>query len=64
MIWEQYLDELVFIIHRDPEGGFWARAEGCGIFTQADDLDELNEMIVEAVDCYFDDEESKPRSIL
>ena len=38
-----------------PEGGFTARAEGESIFTEADDLDGLREMVRDAVRCHFDE---------
>lgn len=48
--------EITFHAYEAEEGGYWARAVGYGIFTQAEDWDELKEMVVEASECYFDDE--------
>lgn len=56
------LDEVIFIVHESPEGGFEARALGHAIFTEADTLDELRMMVRDAVECHFD-EESQPRVI-
>ena len=59
------MKELVFVIHADEDGGFWAEAEGLSITTQGDDLNELFEMIKDAVDGYFFDEPAlKPKSIV
>lgn len=40
-----------------PEGGFEARALSASIYTEADTLDELKELIRDAVSCHFDENE-------
>jgi hypothetical protein len=47
--------EIIFTVQDSPEGGYEARALGYSIFTQADTLDELREMVRDAVRCHFDD---------
>jgi hypothetical protein len=54
--------EIIFEVEESPEGGFEARALGHAIFTEADTLDELREMVRDAVRCHFDPE-SAPRLI-
>jgi hypothetical protein len=54
--------EIIFTVHDSPEGGYEARALGHAIFTQADTLDELREMVRDAVRCHFDDPE-RPKII-
>lgn len=54
--------EIIFEVHESPEGGFEARGLGHSIFTQADTLDELREMVRDAVRCHFDPE-TAPRMI-
>ena len=54
--------EIVFLVEDDPDGGYTARALGESIFTQADDLNGLKEMVRDAVNCHFR-EEQKPRVI-
>jgi hypothetical protein len=49
------MDELIFLAQEAPEGGFTARALGESIFTEADDLDGLREMVRDAVRCHFDE---------
>ncbi|MCA1566710.1 MAG: 2-oxoisovalerate dehydrogenase [Acidobacteria bacterium] len=49
--------ELIFLVEDAPEGGFTARALGVSIFTQADDLESLREMVRDAVRCHFDEEQ-------
>ncbi len=56
------MTEIVFLVEDDPEVGYTARALGESIYTQADDLDSLKEMIRDAVDCHFT-EEQKPKII-
>ena len=51
------MTEILFIIEEDPEGGFTARAVGESIFTQADDLNALQEAVRDAVACHFPETE-------
>ncbi len=46
--------EIIFEVQESPEGGFEARALGHSIFTEAETLDELREMVRDAVRCHFD----------
>ncbi len=57
------MTEIVFLIEEDPEGGFCAKALGESIFTQAENMDELREMVRDAVRCHFPDAQSRPRLI-
>ncbi len=41
-------------MEESPEGGFEARALGYAIFTEAETLDKLREMVRDAVRCHFD----------
>ena len=54
--------EIIFEVEESPEGGYEARALGHSIFTAADTLDELREMVRDAVRCHFDPE-TAPRLI-
>lgn len=45
--------EVIFQVHEELEGGFWAQALGHDIFTQADDLDGLKLNAAEAVRAHF-----------
>jgi hypothetical protein len=54
--------ENIFAVEESPEGGYEARAPGHSIFTQADTLDELKEMVGDALRCHFD-EGDRPRVI-
>jgi hypothetical protein len=47
--------EIIFTVEESPEGGYEARALGHEIFTQAEDLDQLKEMVRDAVRCHFED---------
>jgi cytoskeletal protein CcmA (bactofilin family) len=46
--------EITFEVQESPEGGYEARAVGHSIFTQADSIDELHEMVRDAVRCHFE----------
>ena len=49
-------------MNEPPEGGYVAEALGQSIFTVAETLEELNEMVRDAVMCHFE-EESRPKII-
>ncbi len=55
-------NELIFTVKDAPEGGFTARALGSSIFTEADDVESLREMVRDAVRCHFE-EDARPRVI-
>ncbi len=54
--------EIIFEVEESPGGGFEARALGQAIFTEAETLDKLREMVRDAVRCHFDPE-TAPRLI-
>ena len=54
---------IVFLIEDDVDGGYIARALGESIFTQADDIDSLKEMLRDAVRCHFPDQQTRPKVI-
>ena len=49
------MNEIIFLVEDAPEGGFSARALGHSIFTAADNEQELQEMVKDAVSCHFDE---------
>jgi hypothetical protein len=49
------MNEVIFVVEEAPEGGYTARALGASIFTEADTLAELHELVRDAVRCYFDE---------
>jgi hypothetical protein len=55
--------EIVFLVENDLEEGYTARALGESIFTQADDLETLKEMVRDAVRCHFPEEAKRPKII-
>ncbi len=48
------MTEILFLVEEDPEGGYSAQAVGESIFTQGETLDEIREMVRDAVQCHFD----------
>jgi hypothetical protein len=57
------MTEIVFVVEQDPEGGYTARALGESIFTEADDMPRLREMVRDAVRCHFPDAMARPKMI-
>ena len=45
--------EIIFSVQESPEGGYEAQALGHDIFTQGETLEELREMVRDAVRCHF-----------
>ena len=56
------MNEIIFIVREPPEGGYAAEALGEPIFTVADTVEELNEMVRDAVVCHFE-EAARPKII-
>lgn len=57
------MTEIVFLIEDDVDGGYIARALGEPIFTQAADIENLREMLRDAVRCHFPNEQLRPKVI-
>ena len=50
--------EIIFDVREDEvDGGYTASALGYGIHTQADTVQELRQLVRDAVRCYFDEGE-------
>jgi hypothetical protein len=47
--------EIIFAEEESAEGGFEAPSRGHAIFTQAESMDDLLEMVRDAVRCHFDE---------
>lgn len=56
------VEEIIFIVTEESEGGYSARALGESIVTQAEDMQTLKEAVRDAVLCHFD-EGRAPRMI-
>jgi hypothetical protein len=57
------VEEIIFMVEEDPEGGYNAKALGHSIFTEGETLEELRKNIKDALKCHFDREEDIPRVI-
>ena len=53
--------ESIFEVRDAEEGGFYARALGKPIFTQAETWDELRANVLEAIEVFFDTPEEFPK---
>lgn len=49
--------EIIFLVQDSPAGGFEAKALDYPIFTEADNLEELREMVKDSVRCHFEEQE-------
>lgn len=53
--------ELIFEIRDAEEGGYYARALGHPIFTEAETWDELRKNVLEAIFLHFEGAPQRPR---
>ena len=53
--------EIIFEVREAEEGGYWARALGEDIATEADTWDALVETVRDAIKCHFDNENARPK---
>ncbi|MHB0980111.1 MAG: 2-oxoisovalerate dehydrogenase [Thermoleophilia bacterium] len=56
------MNEIIFVVDEAPEGGYTARALEASIFTEADELGQLEAQVRDAVICHFEESE-RPRII-
>jgi len=56
------MNEIIFRVEESMDGGYSARALGASIFTEAESIESLKEMVRDAVKCHFD-EPNLPRII-
>ncbi len=52
------IEEIIFLVE-ETDDGYIAKALDHSIITQADTLDELKEMVKDAVECHFGEEKPK-----
>jgi predicted RNase H-like HicB family nuclease len=57
------MTEIIFVVEKDPESGYNARALGHSIITQGETLEELKNNIKDALRCHFDNEKDIPQII-
>jgi predicted RNase H-like HicB family nuclease len=55
--------ELIFEVHDAEEGGYFARALGQPIFTQAETWEELRRNVLEATSLHFENSSVQPRLV-
>jgi hypothetical protein len=55
--------ELIFEIRDAEEGGYYARALGHAIFTEADNWPDLRKNVMEAVSLHFESDTVRPRIV-
>lgn len=57
------MNEIMFLIEDDPEGGFHAQALGYSIFTEGETIEEIKNNIMDAIRCHFDNIQDIPKVI-
>lgn len=57
------MEELVFLVTQESDGGYVAECLGEDIFTQGDTWDQLRQNVVEAVKGFYFDSPSCPHRI-
>ena len=57
------MNEIVFEVTQEADGGFVAECLTQGIFTEADDWEELRRKVKEAVAAFYFDQPKPPSSI-
>ena len=57
------MSEITFIVTQDPDDTYVAAAVGHSIYTQGDSVEELRDMVRDAVRCHFEPEEPAPTFI-
>ena len=53
------MEEIFFMVEESPEGGFIAKGLGVSIFTQADTIEALRELVKDAVHCHNNDDKKR-----
>jgi len=54
------MNEILFLIEEDIEGGFTAKAAQVPIFTEAESEESIKKMISDALRCHFEEEKDIP----
>ena len=49
------MQEIIFVVEEEPDGGYIAKALGASIITQADTKEALQACVRDAVYCHFDE---------
>ncbi len=57
------MKEVIFLVEESPDGGYTARGMGVSIYTEAETLEELKDMVKDAVHCHYDDTADRPALI-
>jgi len=57
------MEEIIFVVEESDEGGYIAKALSESIVTEADTLEELKDMVKDAVHCHFENAVGRPKMI-
>lgn len=54
-----FMEEIIFLVTKSPEGGFTAKGLDVAIFTESETIEELCMTANDAVRCHFDDDKKR-----
>jgi hypothetical protein len=57
------MEEIIFLVEPDPDGGFDAQALGHSIFIEGGTEEELKLNVLDAVKCHFEEKEDLPKIV-
>lgn len=57
------MNEIIFLVEEEPEGGLNARSLGYSIFTEAENIEDLKLNIRDAISCHFDKDFETPKVV-
>jgi len=57
------MQEIVFVIEQDPDGGYNAQALGHSIFTEGETEAEIKQNIIDAMKCHFNGDKEIPKIV-
>lgn len=53
------MEEIIFLVEENPEGGYTAKGSQVSIYTQGDTIEALRTVAIDAVRCHFYDEKNR-----
>ncbi|MDM8536873.1 hypothetical protein QUF70_08990 [Desulfobacterales bacterium HSG17] len=57
------MNEIIFLVEEDLDGGYNAQALGQSIYTEGDTIEELKKNILDALRCHFDNIQEIPKIV-
>lgn len=58
------MDEIIILVEESTEGGYTANALNASIFTEAETIPDLKNMVKDAVKCHYEENEISSKTIV